>query len=172
MAIAYFSSVIAALQTVDSGQLDRLYKLVKSVRHNDGTVWLCGNGGSFATAQHWVCDLTKAAGMRAIALGSNQPFATALSNDEEFSQIFAWELQSWAKPGDLLICLSCSGLSANIKAVVSTAHDLGLPSILLTGTVNDDVARADHIIRVWSQDYAVVEDCHSAIGHWLAKALG
>jgi D-sedoheptulose 7-phosphate isomerase len=171
MAVAHFNIVSAALDQLDRKALDRLYGLVKHIRDGQGVVWICGNGGSFLTAQHWSLDLTKFAHAHAVALGSNAGLMTAVANDESYDTIFSLELQQWAKPGDLLICLSCSGISANIRTVVSAAHELGIASILLTGTINDDVARADHVIRVWSQDYAVIEDCHSAIGHWLAKAL-
>lgn len=167
MAIGYFGSLKAALDNLDTKAIQRLADMARKA----DTIWLCGNGGSFANAQHWSCDLQKVANKQALALGNNQSLFTAYANDELFAVVFQVELQQWAKPGDLLICLSCSGSSTNIRAALSTAHELGLQSVLLTGTVNDRVAHADHIIRVWSQDYGVIEDCHMAIGHWLAKAL-
>lgn len=171
MVNAHFGGVLAALQNVDRTQLDRLLALVRATKEREGVIWLCGNGGSYLTAQHWALDLAKYGHTGAIALGCNPGQLTAVANDETFDHIFSVELQQWTKPGDLLICLSCSGTSPNIRAAVSAAHELGLASVLLTGTVHDDVVRARHILRVWSQDYAVIEDCHSVIGHWLTKAL-
>lgn len=167
----HFGSVIAALQTLDTKQLDRLLVLVKAMRQKDRTIWLCGNGGSYATAQHWATDLCKAAWLRAVALGSNMPLLTAWANDQIFASVFETEMELWAQAGDLLICLSCSGISQNVSAAVAVAKERNITSVLLTGTLNTDVAPADHIVRVWSQDMKVIEDCHSAIGHWLIHEL-
>jgi len=168
MVPSHFGSVVAALQNVDRTQLDRL---LKQVRACQGTIWLCGNGGSFATAQHWALDLTKAAHRRAAALGSCLPLMLAWANDERFEFVFAAELRRFAQPGDVLIALSCSGTSPNVAGAIAAAKEHQVTSVLLTGTVNAEVTPADHILRVWSQDYAVIEDCHSVIGHWLTKAL-
>lgn len=172
MAIAkHLGDVRAALEQIDQHWLDELMRFVRAARENGHTVWLCGNGGSFANAQHWACDLVKTAHVRAMALGDNTPLLMAWANDDGHTYSFAVELGIWAKADDLLICLSCSGTSANIVQTVAVAKEQKVRSFLLTGVVNTNVAQADHILRVWSRDYGVIEDCHSAIGHWLTKEL-
>lgn len=161
-----FTATITALQDLDPRPL---LDFVQSVR--GGTFWICGNGGSFSTAQHWACDLVKAAGVRAVALGSNGALLTAYANDIAYVDVFAQELRRVGVPGDALIALSCSGTSPNITRVLQAARVMGIATALLTGTVNEGVADADLVLRVWSKDYGVIEDCHLAIGHWLTKEL-
>lgn len=149
-----------------------LLPFVRETRQRGGTLWLCGNGGSYANALHWACDLSKMCKVRAQMLGANGSLLTAWANDEEYEHAFANELHRYARPDDALIALSCSGLSSNIwRALVHARTTKRLPTALVTGTVNQDVAPADTIVRVWSKDYAVIEDCHAILGHWLTKEL-
>ena len=171
MVNAYFAGVIAGLNNLDMPALGRLRGIVRDTRTASGIVWLCGNGGSFATAQHWACDLVKVANVRAVVLGSNVALLSAVANDEAYTAVFAQELQSAGRAKDCLIVLSCSGTSPNIRSVIGVAKELHIPSVLLTGTVNGDVVPADHIVRVWSSEYGVIEDCHTTIGHWLTKEM-
>lgn len=166
--MTHFNATIAALQALDQSQLDRLFALVRDCT---GTIYICGNGGSHSTAQHWACDLNKAAGRRTVALGSNSALMTAAANDIGHRFMFSEELRSLrAGPGDMLICLSCSGSSPNVLAVLQEAREMGLPTVLLTGTgTRSPVADID--VNVPLDDYGVIEDCHLAIGHWLTKEL-
>lgn len=168
MQIAHFLNVSAALEQLDRGSLKRLRELVRATK---GAIWLCGNGGSFAVCQHWECDFVKAADRAACVLSSGAPLLTALANDDGYATVFATEVQQWAKPGDTLVCLSCSGTSENIALALAAAKEGSVTSILLTGTVSNDLPHADHIVRVWSKDYAVIEDVFAIIGHWLTKEL-
>ncbi len=167
----YFTQLSDSLTAIDESQLQPiLYQIRKSISKN-GTVWIFGNGGSFANAQHWVCDIQKVAKVRSAALGCNGSLLTALSNDIRYEDALAIELRSMCKQNDLLIVLSCSGCSPNVIRLLVAARSSYIPSILLTGLVNNDVAQADIIIRINSSDYGIIEDCHSAIGHWLINEL-
>lgn len=167
-AVGHITDTITALQQLDISQLQRLST---AVRGCTGTIYICGNGGSYSTAQHWACDLNKAAGQRTIALGSNSALMTAITNDIGHRFMFSEELRSLrAGPGDMLICLSCSGSSPNVLAVLQEAHEMGLPTALLTGTGTQPMT-ADIEVTVPLDDYGVIEDCHLAIGHWLTKEL-
>jgi len=168
MQIAHFLNVSAALEQLDRASLKRLRELVRATK---GTIYVCGNGGSFAVAQHWACDFVKAASRPARVLSEGSPLLTARANDDGYQTIFTSEVRHWARSGDTLVCLSCSGTSENIALALAAAKEGGVTSILLTGTVANDVAPADHIVRVWSKDYAVIEDCFGIIGHWLTKEL-
>jgi D-sedoheptulose 7-phosphate isomerase len=166
MVVRHIGDTIAALSYLDS---DLLSPLLQEVRRATA-IALLGNGGSFATAEHWAVDLQRA-GRFAWAIGSNGAALTAYANDDDYSDAAALELRLYGKPRDLLICLSCSGISGNIVSAIKMAKRLGVRSVLLTGTLHQDVAPADTIVRIWSRDYGVIEDCHLAIGHWLAQEL-
>ena len=165
--MTYLATLIQALRAIDMHQLAPLVALVAPVRSRGGTLWLCGNGGSFATAQHWACDLSKVNGVRALVLGAHTPTLTAHANDSSYADALANELDCYRRAGDALIALSCSGTSSNIARALARE----IPTLLLTGLVNEATAPADHTIRVASHDYKIIEDCHVAIGHWLTKEL-
>lgn len=168
----HITELVQALQSLDMEQLNELPALINRVRSVRKTVWLCGNGGSFATAKHWATDLSKACGVRAWALGTNSAALTAWANDEGYTDALANELERFVEIEDALIAFSCSGTSPNIVTVLKWARGRRwLETMLLTGEVNEEIAPATFTIRVPSRDYGIIEDCHMAIGHWLVKRL-
>lgn len=173
MDMSYFDAVAIALRTLEqewSEPLGHLASTVRSAKEHGTTVWICGNGGSYAIAQHWACDLQKVVGVRAQALGANGALFSAWSNDDSYAAALALELETQARRGDVLICLSCSGISPNIRAVQDVAAAHRMWSALVTGGHENGVASLPPI-RIPSDDYGVIEDCFSAIGHWLTKEL-
>jgi len=167
----YFRALQTALATLDDDALAKLNALVRRTAERSGTLWLCGNGGSASVAQHWACDLSKAAGIRAASLGANPAVLTAWANDDGYDAALSEELRTLARPGDSLVCLSCSGTSANITRVIRQAWLQQLPRALVTGYDGPQVTPLDALVTVQSKDYGVVEDTFQAIGHWLTKEL-
>lgn len=166
MVVKHIGDTIAVLSAIDKSMLAPLLREAKQAKR----CFLAGNGGSFATVTHITTDLIRN-GRQALTIGSNGSLLTMYANDDDYTDAAALELRSYASSGDLLICLSCSGISQNIVNAVTMAKELGIRSALLTSVIHQDVAPADVIVRVWSKDYAVIEDCHMAIGHWLAQEL-
>lgn len=164
----YLARSAAAMIALDSQALDRLLTLVRDCT---GTLWLCGNGGSASTAQHWACDLSKAAGRRVAVLGGNPALLSAWANDLDYSQALRREFLTLMRSGDALLCFSCSGRSANVLDVLYEAGERGTPCALLTGATGGFDGCADVLVRVLSDEYGIIEDCHLAIGHWLTEAL-
>ena len=102
------------------------------------SVWLCGNGGSAAQAQHLAAELVGRferirRPLAASALSADTAVVTAVGNDFGFDEIYARQLRALARPGDVLIALSTSGESANIVAAAACARELGCRVIALTG---------------------------------------
>ena len=87
-----------------------LAKLIK----NANFVYICGNGGSASTANHFAQDLVKIAGIKAISLCANEAIVMAYANDNGYENIFSYQLSVFANKGDLLITISGSGTSLNI----------------------------------------------------------
>lgn len=157
--------------TLRSIQREDLDSVVCAVKKCRGIVWLFGNGGSYSNAQHWSCDLLKVAGLRTAVLGGNTPLLTALSNDLRYEDAVAEEFGRLAQKGDILIVLSCSGYSPNITRLLMKARELSIPSVLFTGSINTTIAQADITVRIKSENYGIIEDCHAAIGHYLTQQL-
>jgi len=161
----YFHELQKALAGVDPSPL------LDFVRNCEGTLWLAGNGGSASTAQHWACDLSKAAGRRAVALGSNPAVLTAWANDEDYGVALSQELQRLARPHDRLIALSCSGRSKNIITLLREAWLLKMPRAVVTGPDWPGITPVDVFVTLSHPHYGIIEDCHLAIGHWLTEEL-
>lgn len=166
----YIEELTQALARLD------IAPLIAFVQACQGTLWLAGNGGSASTAQHWVCDLSKAANRRVQALGSNLAVLTAWANDSDYANVYGAELNRLVRADDALICLSCSGTSPNIYYALREARAKGIPCGLVTsalygGPLNRPHIEPDVIVSVPSEHYGIIEDCHVAIGHWLTETL-
>lgn len=166
-AMNYFHELQTTLAAIDPSPL------VDFVRGCSGTLWIAGNGGSASTAQHWACDLSKAAGRRVQALGSNPAVLTAWANDVSYEDALAQELCRLGQATDRVIVLSCSGTSENIVNVLRMARKgLHLPCALITGQASfAERFPVDVFVSVPHTHYGIIEDCHLAIGHWLTEEL-
>lgn len=106
--------------------------------HGGGTVYLCGNGGGAADAQHVAAEfvsrfLRDRRPFPAVALTCNTSLLTAIANDYDFSQVFARQVQAHAGPRDCVVGISTSGTSANVLAALAAARDVGAAVIGFTG---------------------------------------
>lgn len=162
--MTHFARLCAALDALDPAELATLRTFVLECH---GTLYICGNGGSYAVALHWACDLEKAGHRRVAVLGANGSLVTAYANDDGYHQTYARELARHAQPGDRLVCLSCSGTSPNIRAAMRMTESLGLRAALVTS----DVCEAPAMLKVRSREYGVIEDVFAAIGHWLTGEM-
>ena len=173
----YFATVKLTLDKMDRKSLDKAFKAI------DGcdTVYLMGNGGSAAVADHWVCDYMKginedvrfAPVARAISLVSNGPLVTALANDLGYETVFSKQLEYYrCGYGDVAIAVSSSGNSKNVVNGLMRAKGLGASTIALTGFTGGEAAKvADISIHVPSDNYGVVEDCHMMVLHAVSQMI-
>jgi phosphoheptose isomerase len=140
-----------------------------------GHVYLCGNGGSAADAQHLATELacryeTDRRALPAIALTTDSSMLTAASNDLGYARIFARQVEALARPGDVLVCISTSGNSPNVLEAARTARDLGVITLGLLGKGGGALRDlVEHAIVVPSGNTARIQECHIMIGHiWCA----
>lgn len=177
---AYFESVSDALARLDPDALGRLVDRLHAARLRGATVFVAGNGGSAATASHWVNDLSKAtrswpgARMRVVGLADSIPWMTALANDEGYDCIFAEQLLNLGRPDDVLAVISASGNSPNLVRAVETAASLGMETVALLGfdggRLRDMVD--DHVLVATEPGaYELVEDVHGVACHHCTRAL-
>jgi len=173
---AYADELASAAKTVDGAALDEAAEVLLAAYVGDRTVFSCGNGGSAAIANHTQCDHIK--GVRAktglaprvVSLSNNVELMTAIANDLAYQDLFAYQLQSHARPGDVLVAISSSGRSPNIVHALEYARDSGLRTIALTGFDGGDARKiADVAIHVECANYGVIEDVHQSVMHALAQ---
>lgn len=175
---AYAATAAQAERSVDRSALDDAALILLDAYQRGARVFACGNGGSAAIANHLQCDHVKGVRTstdlrpRVVSLSTNVELITAIANDLAYDEVFAYQLQSQAGAGDVLIAISSSGRSANIVRALSWARGHGLRTIALTGFSGGDAGTlADVTIHVNGTNYGVVEDVHQAVMHSLAQFL-
>jgi len=143
-----------------------------------GKLMLCGNGGSAADCQHMAAEFVscltqdfKRPGLPAVALTTDTSFLTAYANDFGFEGVFARQIQSIGKSGDVLIGISTSGNSKNVVRAVETAKDLDIRTIVLTGAGGCLKDMADIAIAVPSSNTQYIQETHLAIEHTLCDIV-
>jgi D-sedoheptulose 7-phosphate isomerase len=176
----HFANVGRVLMEVQVRAVQRVVDIFREARERGSFIYIAGNGGSSATASHWVNDLgkaTKRSGrqpLRVMCLSDNMSWFSALSNDEGYERTFTGQLENFATPGDVLICISASGNSPNLLRAAEMARRLGLTSVALVGFDGGALqGLADETVCVRTEKgaYELVEDVHSAICHAITKCL-
>ena len=169
---AYKEHSVDILQTIAEEDVAQLIELLDTARTIHGQIFLCGNGGSAATASHLANDLGKGASwgrdqrFRVLALTDNVSWITALANDTDYSQIFVEQLKNYAQPNDLLVAFSGSGNSSNILEAVKWANENDLLTVGITGRPGGKLGQmARHPIFVESSHMGHIEEGHFLIQH-------
>jgi D-sedoheptulose 7-phosphate isomerase len=175
---AYFRSLVEASTSVDRAQIVRAAAVLREAIDGHRLIFACGNGGSAAIANHLVCDCAKGVRTdtallpRVFSLSSTSEMITAIANDIAFEEIFAHQLQSAARPGDVLITISASGDSENIVRAVAWARANGMKVIAMSGFSGGRSAQlADVSLHVAAHNYGTTEDVHQSLMHILAQYL-
>lgn len=135
--------------------MNDLIKQIKKARF----IWIAGNGGSAATAEHFATDLVKK-GYPAIALSSNTAVITMIGNDYGYDEIFSKQLEVYGAEEDLLIEISCSGKSYNVINANLQALKIDMP-----------IFAFEKFGEKGELDYGLLEDKHLKFAHEVAKAL-
>lgn len=168
----YVASLSGYLDQLDVDALLRIVERLRKARDAGAQVFIAGNGGSAATATHWVNDLGKATRrsgrtrFRVIGLADNISWFSALANDEGYERVFAGQLENLARPGDVLAVISASGNSPNLVHAVEHARASGMTSI---GLVGFDGGRLMGMVdeALWVRtppgEYGLVESMHSVV---------
>ena len=135
-----------------------------------GKVIFCGNGGSFADAQHLSAEFTSRflfdrPGLASLALGTNSSAMTAIGNDYGYENVFAREIQAIATPADVLIAITTSGNSGNILKALEAAKEANVPAVVLTGAGRGMLDAATETLNIPSTDTARIQECHILLGH-------
>lgn len=132
----------------------------------NGTIFFVGNGGSAAIASHMAIDYTKNGGYKAMAFNDASAI-TCLSNDFSYEDVFSYQIEKWAKVGDIVFCISSSGESQNIINAARKAREMGCFLITLSAFLQDNHLRymGDINFYVPTMEYGFAEITHLAILH-------
>jgi len=151
----------------------RLTKVLKAGR----TVFLFGNGGSAADAQHIAAELEarflrERRALPCHALTTNTSTLTAIGNDYGYDRTFSRQLEAYCRKGDAAVGISTSGNSPNVLEGIKAARKIGAVTIGLTNEKGGKLkGLADLCVRVPSTDTQRVQECHMAVGHILCDII-
>ncbi len=174
----YLTRLAHAGASIDRALLARAAAMLDAAFTRGAWLFVCGNGGSAAIANHLLCDVAKGiqtdTGMlpRVMSLSANLEIITAIANDIAFEDCFVYQLRTAARPGDILMTISASGDSENIVRAVDWARVNDVETIALTGFDGGRSARLATInLHVTGDNYGVIEDTHQSIMHILSQYL-
>jgi phosphoheptose isomerase len=142
-----------------------------------GRLLVAGNGGSAAEAQHLTAELVgrfedERVPLAAIALHAETSSLSAIVNDYGQDEMFARQVAAHGRPGDVLLCLSTSGASANVLVAARRAREIGLTTWALTGQApNPLAALCDDALSVPSASTSAVQEVHLVVVHTLCAVL-
>ena len=172
----------SARVTLATGQrlAERIARAVEMILESyraDGGVFVFGNGGSAADAQHIVGELVgrflkERRGLKAQALTTDTSTLTSVGNDYGFEAIFARQLTACARTGDVAVGLSTSGNSPNVIEAFRAAREMGLKTIALTGAGGGRCAElADVLLDVPETLTPRIQEAHVVVYHILCELV-
>lgn len=157
-------------------QIMKVGKEIIETFKSSGTLFLCGNGGSAADAQHIATEFIskfykERPGLNAEALSVNTSAITAIGNDYSFEKVFVRQLEAKGKRGDVLIGITTSGTSKNILEAIRYSRKNGIRTVLLMGESENPELKsiADYIIKVPALVTPRIQEMHIFIGHVIAE---
>lgn len=175
---SYMSELKRALDLVPLNQVEDVITILQQARLCGQQVFIMGNGGSAATASHFVCDLAKNTrqegwpNFRVIGLTDNMAIFSAYANDEGYENVFCNQLRNLVRPRDVVIAISASGNSHNILKAVELANSIGALTIGFTGMTGGKLKTLTHMsILVDSTSIEQVEDIHLVLEHMIVNAI-
>lgn len=140
-------------------------------------IYFCGNGGSFADAQHLAAELSgrfmfDRDPLEVVLLGSNVSYLTAVANDYSYEDIFSRELKSSMKDGDILISFSTSGKSKNIIRAIEESKNKSVLSISFVGENKSQISEiSDIVLNVPSSNTPRIQEIHKMLGHTIIEII-
>ena len=176
----YRNRIDEILNTVQIEKLVETIELIISTFKSGNTLYVCGNGGSAATATHMQADFSFFTRYftkfrpKVRALTDNAAMMTAVGNDTSFDDIFVEQLKGHFQSGDILICISASGNSENVIRAANYANENGGTSIGFVGFEGGKLLNTATISLFTPNpkgDYGPIEDVHMIFNHLIVNYL-
>lgn len=152
--------------------------ITNAYRHQ-GKLFIAGNGGSAADAQHIAGEFVSRyrfdrAPLSAIALSTDTSALTAIGNDYGYEYVFERQLRGLGQAGDVFIGISTSGRSPNVLAALKTARQLGIAAIGFTGSGKNAAPmriHADHVLVAPTDNTPLIQQIHMTAAHAICEAV-
>lgn len=174
----YFEKEKSTLDAISKEDLNTLMNLLVEAKDAGKTIFIMGNGGSAATASHYVCDFNKGISLgkdrmfKFICLNDNVPTMMAYANDLSYADVFVGPLKNFMQAGDIVIGISGSGNSENVVKAIRYANENGGVTVGLTGYSGGKIKQlSKYNVHVPIDDMQITEDLHMVLDHCMMKIL-
>ena len=174
----YIEEERQVLESLDENEISIVMNVLEETRLSGNRVFICGNGGSAATASHFTCDFNKGISYTQKVkynfecLNDNVPMMMAIANDISYDDIFSEPLKNKMHKEDVLLAISGSGNSRNVVKAVQYAKSIGSKTIGLVGYDGGKVKElTDYCIHVNINNMQIVEDVHMIMDHVMMFVL-
>lgn len=162
-----------AFLDMGAGVISEMALLICRAFRSRQRLFLFGNGGSAADAQHLAAEFVNRfqldrPPLPAIALSVDTSIITSIGNDFHFEDIFVKQLQALAHAGDVVLGISTSGRSTNVVKALKWASEQGIHTLGWAGADQCEMnVCCDLVLHVPSRVTARVQECHITAGHVL-----
>jgi D-sedoheptulose 7-phosphate isomerase len=148
-AIETHRAMLAAFESQGVSTIVAMAEAIVQSLRNGGTLYLCGNGGSAADAQHVAGEFVgrfriERRALPAVALSTDTSVLTCIGNDYDYQSVFSRQVEALVRPGDILWAFSTSGTSPNVLKAADAARQKSARVLAFTGRANSKLqAMAD-----------------------------
>lgn len=162
--------LLADLEADCVGQIAAAAAMLVDCIKSGGCVYICGNGGSAADAQHIAAELVgrfirERNGLPAVALTTDTSILTSVGNDYGFEQVFSRQVEALVNAGDVLWGFSTSGTSKNVLAAVKLANEKGAKVLSFTGKKDSPLEVLSDACICVEGPTATVQEVHQVAYH-------
>ena len=162
-------------------QGDNIQEIIDAIHHcfQDGNkIFLCGNGGSAADAQHIAGEFVNRfkfdrPALPALALTTDTSVLTCIANDSSFENVFSRQVEALGSKGDILVGISTSGGSPNVLKAIQVAHSKGMLTIAFTGENGrySLASKCDLSLVIPSKNTPRVQEGHLFVWHYICGVI-
>ena len=152
-------------------------EIIKTIK-TKGTIFVCGNGGSAAIANHYVVDFIKFFKEKTdykpkiISLSNSIETITAIANDLDYKKVFSYQAENLCEKKDLILIISSSGNSKNIVEILKHAKKRKIKTLGFSGFKGGYLKKnSDISVHIQAENYGVSEDAHHILMHAILQYL-
>ncbi|MEN6338092.1 MAG: SIS domain-containing protein [Phycisphaerales bacterium] len=170
-AIETHRAMLTAFESHGIGTVIAMAQAIVQSLQNNGTLYLCGNGGSAADAQHIAGEFVgrfrvDRRPLPAIALSTDTSVLTCIGNDYDYQSVFSRQVEALVRPGDILWAFSTSGTSPNVLKAAEAAKRKGACVLAFTGRISSKLqAMADLCLCAEAAVTARSQEIHQLAYH-------
>tara|TARA_E500000178_G_C16962625_1_gene726797 strand:+ start:352 stop:933 length:582 start_codon:yes stop_codon:yes gene_type:complete len=174
----YLNNITKSLLMVDKKKLNKAANEILKTIKRKRTIFVCGNGGSAAISNHYICDFLKYLRQKTnlkpkiISLSNSIETLTAISNDLDYRYVFSYQAESLCEKNDLILIISSSGNSKNILEILKFSKKNKIKTIGFSGFSGGKLrSGCDISVHVNVKNYGIAEDSHHILMHIILQYI-